>query len=62
MKFKSKFKFDKNTKFELPEGFFTQKNPRTLPKKIRKIRKIRKKIQKILAFFEDLKSVYLIWE
>ena len=38
------------------EGLFTQKNPRTPPKKIRK------KSKKSKDFFEDLKSVYLIWE
>ena len=41
---------------------FTRKNPRTLPKKIRKIRKNPKNIQKKSKdFFEDLKSVYFIW-
>ena len=38
------------------EGLFTQKNPRTSPQKIRK------KFKKFMDFFEDLKSVHLIWE
>ena len=45
--------------WDVPEGLFTQKNPRT-PRK--KIRKIRKKSKRYKNFFEDLKSVQLIWE
>ena len=43
------------------EGLFTQKNPRR--KSPKKFEKSKKKIQKIQGFlFEDLKSLYLIWD
>ena len=44
------------------EGLVTQKNPRTLPKKIQKKRKNPKKSEKYKDFLGDLKSAYLIWD
>ena len=44
---------------DIDQGLFTQKKSRTLPKKFEKSEK-KSKISN--DFFEDLKSVFLIWE